>query len=124
MPKRDRKRKASASTTTPTEPSDESDSEDDEYLAYENETNLLTVYIQMLVEVAFTIPPLIAAICYTNSIYGQLFFDDKYAINRNADVTNTNWNSTTISSIFQHDYWGMPISDPSSHKSYRPFVTL
>jgi hypothetical protein len=117
---RGKKKKAN---TTPVEVPDPhlDDNNDVYYLEYASEETHLTVYIQMYAEVVFTIPPLVAAICYTNSIYGQLFFDDKYAINRNQDVTD--WHSP-VSDIFTHDYWGMPISDPSSHKSYRPLVTL
>lgn len=38
----------------------------------------------------------------------------------NADVHGT----TPLSSIFMHDFWGADISNPSSHKSYRPFTVL
>jgi hypothetical protein len=94
--------------------------EDDSYASYET-GSVHTVYLQMFVEAALTIPPLIASFCYINSVNGHLFFDDKYAIHRNTDVTN--WNSP-VSDIFKHDYWGRDISDPASHKSYRPLVTL
>lgn len=48
-------------------------------------------------------------------------FDDSVAIVRNQDVTNT---STTLTDIFRHDFWGANITDPTSHKSFRPLTTL
>lgn len=31
---------------------------------------------------------------------------------------------TPLSEVFNHDFWGVPLSDPESHKSYRPLVVL
>ena len=32
--------------------------------------------------------------------------------------------STPLSSVFSNDFWGLPLSDPESHKSYRPLTVL
>ncbi|XP_072034195.1 protein O-mannosyl-transferase TMTC1-like isoform X2 [Amphiura filiformis] len=58
--------------------------------------------------------------CYANSISGDLVHDDIYAIKNNQDILP----ETPLSNIFIHDYWGKPLSDPTSHKSYRPLTTL
>jgi len=39
------------------------------------------------------------------------------------DNKDVNGNST-ITEILTHDYWGRPMTSPSSHKSYRPFTIL
>lgn len=46
-------------------------------------------------------------------------FDDSVAVVRNPDVTNP-----STSQIFRHDFWGTNLSDPTSHKSFRPLTTL
>lgn len=48
-------------------------------------------------------------------------FDDSVAIVRNPDVTN---GSTPLAAILSHDFWGHNLTDPTSHKSYRPLTTL
>lgn len=40
---------------------------------------------------------------------------------RNPDVTNA---STPLAEIVQHDFWGTNLTDPTSHKSFRPLTTL
>ncbi len=32
--------------------------------------------------------------------------------------------NTPLSQVFTNDFWGLPLSDPESHKSYRPLVVL
>ena len=32
--------------------------------------------------------------------------------------------ATSWRSVFSHDFWGSPLSDPTSHKSYRPLTIL
>ena len=32
--------------------------------------------------------------------------------------------SAPLTSLFELDYWGVPLSHPGSHKSYRPLTTL
>lgn len=57
-----------------------------------------------------------AFLCYLNSLNGDFVHDDLYAIKNNGDVTGKN----SLWSIWGHDFWGKPMSDPHSHKSYRP----
>ena len=70
----------------------------------------------------------------------ELMFDDIQAIGDNRDLlvsaalavdstveltpTPPPQPGTPISKIFEHDFWGLPLSDPSSHKSFRPLTTL
>jgi hypothetical protein len=68
------------------------------------------------------LPVLLAVLAYANSLTGEMFFDDRYAVHRNGDVVNPEANSAY--DLFAHDYWGMPIANPASHKSYRPLVVL
>lgn len=63
---------------------------------------------------------LIVAICFANSLHGDFVHDDIPALVQNPDVLGT----TTLSELFLHDFWGRPMSDPESHKSYRPVTTL
>ncbi|XP_065578857.1 protein O-mannosyl-transferase TMTC1-like isoform X2 [Artemia franciscana] len=62
----------------------------------------------------------VAAIVYSNSIDGDLVHDDLSAISDNPDVTDDAW----IFELFRNDFWGMKLTNPESHKSYRPLTTL
>ncbi|XP_015787565.1 transmembrane and TPR repeat-containing protein 1-like isoform X2 [Tetranychus urticae] len=63
---------------------------------------------------------LVTFLCYANSIPGDFVHDDIEAIVRNPDVIGiNNWTS-----LWFNDFWGKPMSDPLSHKSYRPLTTL
>ena len=62
---------------------------------------------------------LLAAACYLNSLQGALVHDDIFAIRDNADVKNT-----PLFQLLRNDFWGKPMSDPTSHKSYRPITVL
>lgn len=70
----------------------------------------------------------ICLLCYgptSNSRDSQFVFDDFVAIVRNSDVVNSKRPILeTLRRIFSHDFWGLKITDPASHKSYRPLVTL
>ena len=48
-------------------------------------------------------------------------FDDLPAIVNNADVSNS---SSPFTAVFRNDFWGDPLSDERSHKSYRPLSVL
>ncbi|XP_040569437.1 protein O-mannosyl-transferase F38B6.6 [Lepeophtheirus salmonis] len=48
-------------------------------------------------------------------------FDDGKAIISNPDVVRQN---NSFVKIFCHDFWGTKLTDPSSHKSYRPLTIL
>ncbi|XP_037781149.1 protein O-mannosyl-transferase TMTC4-like [Penaeus monodon] len=57
---------------------------------------------------------------YANGLSGDFVHDDVSAIKTNPDVLAT----TPLSQVFLNDYWGKPMSDPLSHKSYRPLTIL
>ncbi|XP_037949671.1 protein O-mannosyl-transferase TMTC4 [Teleopsis dalmanni] len=59
--------------------------------------------------------------CYQHSLDGAFVFDDTVAIEKNPDVVKT---PTNLTAIFEHDFWGAPLKDVDSHKSYRPLTTL
>lgn len=79
-------------------------------------------------------------LCYFHSLDGNFTFDDQVglktfngigsfiknvvfqvAIVKNRDVTN---GRTSYSQIFNNDFWGNNLTDPTSHKSYRPLTIL
>uniref|UniRef100_A0A8D8VDP2 dolichyl-phosphate-mannose--protein mannosyltransferase n=4 Tax=Cacopsylla melanoneura TaxID=428564 RepID=A0A8D8VDP2_9HEMI len=62
----------------------------------------------------------IAVGVYFNSLHGDLVHDDLVAVARNPDVLG----ATSVRQMFTNDFWGAPLSDPASHKSYRPLTTL
>uniref|UniRef100_A0A6B2EFB9 dolichyl-phosphate-mannose--protein mannosyltransferase n=1 Tax=Phlebotomus kandelakii TaxID=1109342 RepID=A0A6B2EFB9_9DIPT len=59
-------------------------------------------------------------ICYGCHLDGEFVFDDRVAIVKNWDVTGR----ASMGDIFRHDFWGFNITDPASHKSYRPLTIL
>ena len=62
----------------------------------------------------------IAVVCYLNSLPGEFVHDDIFAIRENMDVRP----ETPIGQLFSNDFWGTPMSSPTSHKSYRPLCVL
>lgn len=58
--------------------------------------------------------------CYLNGLSGDFVHDDVPAVTMNKDVLAIN----PISHVFKNDFWGTPMADLSSHKSYRPLTTL
>lgn len=58
---------------------------------------------------------------YQHAVSGTFVFDDTVAIVKNQDV---NSKPTNLTAIFLHDFWGAPLNDVDSHKSYRPLTTL
>lgn len=63
---------------------------------------------------------IIAVGCYLNGIEGDFVHDDIPAITINKDVLGI----TPITNVFRNDFWGTPMSDINSHKSWRPFSTI
>ncbi|XP_049318038.1 protein O-mannosyl-transferase TMTC2 [Bactrocera dorsalis] len=62
----------------------------------------------------------LAFVLYLNTLNAGFVYDDRRAILANTDVSgHTPWQS-----IFQHDYWGTPLTDAGSHGSYRPLCVL
>ena len=57
---------------------------------------------------------------YVNGLSGDLVHDDIPTIRSNPDVLG----ATPLGQVFRNDYWGRPMSDPRSHKSYRPLTIL
>lgn len=92
-------------------------------------TRMNDVYIELLNAssaicsmelVLYCVPPILVMICFANSLHGDFVHDDIPALVQNPDVLGT----TSIRELFTHDFWGRPISDIESHKSYRPITTL
>lgn len=63
---------------------------------------------------------LVAILCYYNGLDGEFVHDDIPAITLNKDVIGKN----QIAQLFHDDFWGTPMSDANSHKSYRPLTVL
>ena len=58
----------------------------------------------------------IGTVLYLNTLDCGLCFDDDAAIENNKDLRpNESW-----SNLLWDDFWGIPINDRDSHKSYRP----
>ncbi|XP_077542054.1 protein O-mannosyl-transferase TMTC1-like [Haemaphysalis longicornis] len=69
----------------------------------------------------------VAVLCYLNSLDGEFVHDDMVAVVGNPDVTGEHHRPRTQrapSSLWMNDFWGRPMSDPQSHKSYRPLTVL
>ena len=62
----------------------------------------------------------LCCLSYWNSLSGDLVHDDIFAIKNNADIKP----ETPLSRLLADDFWGKDMSDPTSHKSYRPITTL
>ncbi|XP_030632534.1 protein O-mannosyl-transferase TMTC3 [Chanos chanos] len=62
----------------------------------------------------------LVAVCYWNSLSCGFVFDDVSAILDNKDLRP----STPLRNLFLNDFWGTPMSEERSHKSYRPLTVL
>ncbi|KAM9174139.1 protein O-mannosyl-transferase TMTC3 [Pangshura tecta] len=62
----------------------------------------------------------VVAACYWNSLFCGFVFDDVSAILDNKDLHP----STPLKNLFQNDFWGTPMSEERSHKSYRPLTVF
>ena len=58
-----------------------------------------------------------AALLYLNTLPNGFVFDDHRAVERNPSVASS-------ASLLDRDFWGTPLSSPSSHGSYRPLAVL
>ncbi|CAH8603539.1 unnamed protein product [Dicrocoelium dendriticum] len=63
---------------------------------------------------------LVCATIYVNSIFCGFVFDDASAVKENKDLRP----STPLSELFRNDFWGTPMHQERSHKSYRPLTVL
>ena len=70
--------------------------------------------------IVYLLVTLTAAGCYINTLPAQLVHDDIFAIVENDDVKT----GTPLSQLFLNDFWGKAMSNPTSHKSYRPLTVL
>jgi len=61
---------------------------------------------------------------YITSLPGNFVHDDVPAIIRNHDVSGITLKRWSLFNLFTNDYWGTPIANKASHKSYRPFTVL
>ncbi|XP_073967548.1 LOW QUALITY PROTEIN: protein O-mannosyl-transferase TMTC1-like [Choristoneura fumiferana] len=68
----------------------------------------------------YSLVALVAGVTYANALSGEFVHDDIPAIVTNGDVNGGN----EVLAVFKNDFWGTPMSDPASHKSYRPLTTL
>ncbi|KAH8865967.1 Protein O-mannosyl-transferase TMTC3 [Schistosoma japonicum] len=57
---------------------------------------------------------------YFNSLRCGFVFDDVSAIRDNQDLRP----HTSLTELFKNDFWGTPMNEERSHKSYRPFTVL
>lgn len=58
---------------------------------------------------------------YWSSLEGGFVFDDHRGVLTNDDLDSS---KTSLWEVFQHDFWGGPMSRKESHKSYRPLSVL
>ena len=63
---------------------------------------------------------LLSITVYLNSLEGNFVHDDVVSIVRNPDVRP----STPWTNLWRNDFWGTPMANLLSHKSYRPLTTL
>uniref|UniRef100_A0A1B0GGJ4 dolichyl-phosphate-mannose--protein mannosyltransferase n=1 Tax=Glossina morsitans morsitans TaxID=37546 RepID=A0A1B0GGJ4_GLOMM len=77
--------------------------------------NILTKSVTTLYLIALSI------LCYGHALDGTFVFDDRVAIVENLAVTQL---PTNYTAIFYNDFWGTPLANNNSHKSYRPLTTL
>lgn len=68
----------------------------------------------------YTMVTTTAVLSYINSLNGDFVHDDIPAIVGNGDVNGVN----SLKQLLLDDFWGTPMADPNSHKSYRPLTTL
>ncbi|XP_055644955.1 protein O-mannosyl-transferase TMTC4 [Toxorhynchites rutilus septentrionalis] len=69
----------------------------------------------------YSLLALLSFCCYFPTRHGTFVFDDTVAIVKNPDVTDKD---SPLGDIWQHDFWGANLTDPTSHKSYRPLTIL
>lgn len=60
-------------------------------------------------------------ISFWSSLGGEFVFDDHRGVLTNDDLDPS---KTSLWDIFQHDFWGGPMSRKESHKSYRPLTVI
>ena len=61
-----------------------------------------------------------ACVVFSNSLRGAFVIDDGPAIRTNQDLRP----DAPLASLLRNDYWGRPLAEPTSVKSYRPLTVL
>ena len=70
----------------------------------------------LTIHTASIVCSIVAVLVYANTLNCGLCFDDKRAILENPDIRpNVSWTN-----LLWNDFWGTPMNDKDSHKSYRP----
>eukprot|EP01063_Lacrimia_lanifica_P018055 TRINITY_DN25017_c0_g1_i1.p1 TRINITY_DN25017_c0_g1~~TRINITY_DN25017_c0_g1_i1.p1 ORF type:complete len:673 (+),score=203.08 TRINITY_DN25017_c0_g1_i1:60-2078(+) len=64
----------------------------------------------------------VGALLYVNTLKAGFLLDDTVAIRANPDVVTPD--RTTLQDVWADDFWGTPLNDSKSHKSFRPLTTL
>ncbi|KAH9082505.1 hypothetical protein Ae201684P_009829 [Aphanomyces euteiches] len=62
-----------------------------------------------------------AFLVFANTLPCGFVWDDRGAILNNMDTRS---DGTPLASLLEHDFWGMNLSLPTSHKSFRPLTVL
>ncbi|KDO20566.1 hypothetical protein SPRG_13264 [Saprolegnia parasitica CBS 223.65] len=63
----------------------------------------------------------LAAATFANTLTCGFVWDDRAAILTNRDLRT---DETSMWDLWSHDFWGMALTSPTSHKSYRPLTVL
>ncbi|XP_050507114.1 protein O-mannosyl-transferase TMTC1-like [Diabrotica virgifera virgifera] len=80
----------------------------------------ITINLQPSTLPLYSLVATVAIACYVNGLNGNFVHDDIPALTVNKDVLAIN----KLRNIFLNDFWGTPMADANSHKSYRPLTTL
>nr|XP_006633614.2 PREDICTED: transmembrane and TPR repeat-containing protein 3 isoform X1 [Lepisosteus oculatus] len=90
---------------------------------YKEHCNVIQRELYMMAAMTWKEIALLAGVvvaCYWNSLFCGFVFDDVSAILDNKDLRPT----TPLQNLFLNDFWGTPMSEERSHKSYRPLTVL
>eukprot|EP00040_Diaphanoeca_grandis_P025973 m.144682 g.144682 ORF g.144682 m.144682 type:complete len:763 (+) comp30389_c1_seq4:47-2335(+) len=69
--------------------------------------------------------PVVGMAVYTNStLHGDFVYDDKKCVTENRDVTTGDFDNDHLYRILTNDFWGTPMTDSISHKSWRPLTII
>ena len=72
------------------------------------------------------LPAAVSVATYVNGLHGDWLDDDPLAITQNADVACPGGLRELFAKddLWRNDFWGTPMSSPTSHLSYRPLTIL
>eukprot|EP00794_Sanderia_malayensis_P020407 gene20407-22420_t len=89
-------------------------------LTQEKNAVMVFSYLSSSRAACYTTVAILCLICYWNSLRCELVHDDIFAIVDNKDLRP----ETPLTTLFRNDFWGKPMQDNTSHKSYRPICVL